>query len=67
MRFHHRTSANHGYANGIVFEFLRLAWPVFVVLIFIGAIVGAVQGQVGSLILALAMGGGAWLGTRRGA
>ncbi len=62
MRFYHRTGPNSGYSNGLFFEALRSLWPIAVVLIFAGAIVGAVTGNAGSLFLASAMGLGAWWG-----
>jgi hypothetical protein len=64
VRFYTRTSANRGYSNGPFFELLRLSAPWLVVLLFISAIVGAFQGQAGSLFLALAMGLGAKWGAK---
>jgi hypothetical protein len=68
FRFYHRTSHNSGYSNGVFFETLRVLWPMFIILVFVGAIVGTLEGQIGSLFLVLAMGAGGYWGwkTRRG-
>ncbi len=62
FRFYHRTSADHGYSNGIFFEFLRGLWPVFIVLVFIGAFVGMIMLNPGATFLTVAMSLGAWWG-----
>ncbi len=65
VRYYHKTSEHSGYSNGPIFELARIAWPWLVVLLFVSAVIGTLQGNAGSAFLAVAMGFGAWLGSKR--
>jgi hypothetical protein len=65
LRFYRRTGPNSAYSHGVVLEGLRPLWFLFGVLLFAGAVVGAVEGNAGSAFLCVGLAFGGWLGLRR--
>lgn len=64
IRFYHRTR-DGGYSNGMIFEAVRTAFPILVVLAVLGAAIGAAHGSVSSLVILLSLGLGIAWGVRR--
>ena len=65
VRFYTRTSPTRGYSTGPILELVRLAWPVFIIAVFVSSVLGVLEGDAGYLPLVVAMGLGGWWGVKR--
>jgi hypothetical protein len=66
VRFYRRTGPDTAYSNGLIFEVLRLYWVLFLIALPVAAVIGVFQGNVGSLVLLLAICAGGYWGWKRG-